>query len=39
MTENSFKSVVSARAVIDGKAKGVRKSGRAGARVGYDVIQ
>lgn len=39
MTDNSFKFVVSARAVFDDKAKGVRTSGRAGARVGYDVIQ
>ena len=39
MTVNSFKFVVSARAVFQDKAKGVRTSGRAGARVGCYVKQ
>jgi len=37
MTDSASKFVVSARAVFENKAKGVRTSGRAGARFGYYV--
>ena len=36
MTKNAFKFVVSAQAAFEDKAKGVRTSGRAGSRVGYE---
>jgi hypothetical protein len=39
MPDNSFKFVVSARAVLQDKAEGSNTSRSAGARVGYDVIQ